>query len=214
VGINPSRRIQRDLLDVPRQSTAWWFSERADCDELPALLGGASSPHVDTCEQCQSDLRRSSDLRGGEGHLTSEDLWDLDLGSMPPLRRRAAEAHLAACTACNVAAQALAEGNRAIAELDAPASSPSIDTVDTVEVVGESPRFRVLLQRRMRVLTVVGRKGLPRSVRVNTGAGFKTAALQRGEWVVELEPREMGRLVELEVEIEEGREPEQLHVKT
>ena len=119
VGLNRRRRLERDLLDEAARETAWWFALRADCDDLLRLLAGTatatSEQHLAGCSLCRDDLKRSRLVeRPPERHLTSEDLWNLDLGLLPAEERRELKRHAESCKACGQLMHAMEEGEKAI----------------------------------------------------------------------------------------------------
>ncbi|HVE81657.1 MAG TPA: hypothetical protein VND93_02370, partial [Myxococcales bacterium] len=129
VGLNRRRRVERDLLDEAPRDAAWWFTLRSDCDDLMRLLAGTASPasdqHLESCELCREDLRRSRLVeRPPEPHLTSEDAWKLDLGMLAPEEARALRRHAEGCTSCTALIHAMDEGEKAIAELEREDRSP------------------------------------------------------------------------------------------
>lgn len=62
LALGPKRRARLDALRPDERESAYWYSERAACDDILRLLAGANSDgeHARHCPQCQSDLRATS----------------------------------------------------------------------------------------------------------------------------------------------------------
>lgn len=160
VALNPWRRAERDLLLPEHRAAAWWFTDRAECDELLLILAGQSdgAAHLGTCALCRRDVAAVGDLSAPLArHLTEDDLWSLDLGRVPAHQKTVFERHARGCRPCRQAMAALEEGEDAIAEAinaDPPRALPPTATIprapsgDVPEIVGEHAQFRVLLFRR------------------------------------------------------------------
>lgn len=120
VGLNEHRRAERDLLDATGRATAWWYASRAECDDLVMLLAGlpARKPeHLPGCIECQRDLERSRAAEEPPSrHITPDDAWRYDLGTMSREEMKAVEAHAEECEACAQVLEALDVGERAIEE--------------------------------------------------------------------------------------------------
>ena len=166
VGLNGWRRAMRDALDPEHRERAWWFTARADCDDLLGVLAGEepATEHVERCDECQRDLARArvADLPRTR-HLSEDDLWNYDLGLLSPGERAYAERHARTCVWCGQALAALAEGEQEIAALSRTAG-PAIRTIDfprarsgsdEPEVLADDADFRLLLFRRRAALTLV-----------------------------------------------------------
>jgi hypothetical protein len=190
IPLNPQRREERDMLDPNERTQAWWFSARADCDDLVATWTQQSrslTPHLQSCAECSADLVETAAVdQPPRRHLSSDELWRLDMGMMSPDERARMDAHTAQCSACAQAVLALEEGDEAIEEaLDMEAEgagSPAARTSrapvprrpgarhpEQREVLEERRDFRVLLVReRQRVKLLVQ----PLSGRTVTAAVF------------------------------------------
>jgi hypothetical protein len=166
VALNGWRRQMRDALDPEHRAGAWWFTARAECDDLLAVLAGEkpATKHVEGCDECQRDLARARlvDLPRTR-HLSEDDLWNFDLGLLPPAERAYAERHARTCVACAQALAALAEGEQEIAAptRTAGAGARTVDLPragrggDEPEVLADDADFRLLLFRRGGRVTVV-----------------------------------------------------------
>lgn len=161
VGLNAWRREERDALDAEHRATAWWFSDRADCDDLIALLSGElnESRHLERCEHCQRDLARVEAVNAAHArHVSADELWNYDLGLCSAQERAFIEKHSRACGECAQALAALAEGEEAIRDLDNVGTAPGVvvsmdrarakNASGEAEVVADHDDFRVLLFRR------------------------------------------------------------------
>ncbi|HYV45408.1 MAG TPA: hypothetical protein VFA20_11125 [Myxococcaceae bacterium] len=171
VGLNRRRRVERDVLDEGTRETAWWFTSRADCDDLLRLLAGTaaatSEQHLAGCSLCRGDLKRSRMVeRPPQRHLTSDDLWSMDLGLLPAEERRELKRHADGCKACAQVLYAMEEGEKAIAEVmekgvpDAPKGAPSKRS----GAPSQRARRQVALERREFRLLVVRDRGRVRLV--------------------------------------------------
>ncbi len=192
IPLNPQRREERDMLDPNERLQAWWFSARADCDDLVAtwtVQPGSLTPHLQSCAECRADLADTAVVDSPpRRHLSSEELWRFDLGLLSSDERTRMEAHTARCTDCAQAVLALEEGDVAIEEaleleeegLGGTAARTSRASVprrpgarhpEQREVLEERRDFRVLLVReRQRVRLLVQ----PLSGRTVTAAVFLT----------------------------------------
>jgi hypothetical protein len=190
IPLNPQRRQERDLLEPAEQDMAWWFSARADCDDLVATWTGAPqkpTSHLQDCGDCRSDIADAAPVDAPpRRHLSADDLWRFDMGLMTEDERSKVDAHTARCGECAQAVLALGEGDEAIEEaLDmeegtvgraarssrAPvAQRPSAARhPEQREVLDERRDFRVVLVReRQRVRLLVQ----PLSGRTVTAAVF------------------------------------------
>lgn len=120
IPLNPQRRQERDLLDPVERTRAWWFTARAECDDLVATWTGRpadASSHLKDCTPCREDLADTALVDAPpRRHLTDEDLWRYDLGMMGDDERERVDAHTAWCGECAQAVLALEEGDSAIEE--------------------------------------------------------------------------------------------------
>jgi hypothetical protein len=149
---NSWRRTERDLLNPDARGEAWWFTERADCDDLiTALAGGQpAGTHVTTCPDCQRDIETLLAIESqAEGHVSADDLWAYDSGGADEASRRRIEAHARTCGNCATALQAVRDGEEAI-DGDTPSGTtppaPS-KRARRREVVHESESFRLVVLR-------------------------------------------------------------------
>lgn len=177
IPLNPHRREERDLLDLNERSQAWWFSARAECDDLVATWTAkpqALSSHLQSCAECRADIAETAVVeQPPRRHLSSDELWRFDVGLLSDDERSRLDAHTAKCADCAQAVLALEEGDTAIEEameMDAegaggPAARTSSAPVprrpgarhpERREVLEERRDFRVLLVReRQRVRLLV-----------------------------------------------------------
>jgi hypothetical protein len=161
VALNDARRRERDALAGEHRARAWWWSARAGCDGMVAVLRGeapADAGHTASCEECKRDRERVRVVEAPPAkHLTADDLWRWDFGPITKEERQRMTRHASRCEACKHALDALAEGDRAIEEItDGPdAPEPHGD------VVGEHAAFQVLARRDAKrvALVVVPRAG-------------------------------------------------------
>lgn len=193
IPLNVRRREERDVLDTAERARAWWFTDRADCDDFLAVLGNPPEkpgPHLQTCPDCRSDLASTSLVEKPPkrlpDHLGEEELWRFDMGMMSAVELAWVDRHTQNCLDCAQAIWALEEGDDAITqaleeqELPEPAarSSRSAEPVrkpgaarhpEQREVLEERREFRVVLVReRQRARLVVQ----PLSGRAVTAAVF------------------------------------------
>jgi hypothetical protein len=190
IPLNPQRRAERDMLDSDERVLAWWFSARADCDDLVATWttsAGALTPHLQSCAECRADLADVTVVDSPpRRHLNSDELWRFDRGLLSADERARVEAHSAKCADCAHAILALEEGEAAIEEAleqdeggpgeprarasrEPVARRPGARHPERREVLEERRDFRVLLVReRQRVRLVVQ----PLSGRAVTAAVF------------------------------------------
>jgi hypothetical protein len=192
VPLNPQRREERDMLDPNERTQAWWFSARADCDDLVATWTQqprSLTPHLQSCTDCRADLAETAIVdQPPRQHLSADELWRFDMGMMSPDERARMDAHTAQCSDCAQAVLALEEGDEAIEEAleDMEAESASGPSARTTRAPAprqnDSARHReqrdVLEQRRdFRVLLVRDRQRVkllvqPLSSRAVTAAVF------------------------------------------
>jgi hypothetical protein len=192
IPLNPQRREERDILDANERAQAWWFSARADCDDLVAswlAKPGAASSHLRSCAECRADLADTAVVeQPPRRHLSSDELWRFDLGTLSADERARMDAHTAQCADCAQAILALEEGDTAIDEsmeleeegagaMAARSSSAAVQRrpgarhPERREVLEERRDFRVLLVReRQRVRLLVQ----PLAGRAVTAAVFLT----------------------------------------
>lgn len=190
IPLNPQRREERDMLDTNERVQAWWFSARADCDDLVATWTQqprSLTPHLQSCAECRADLAETAVVdQPPRRHLSSDELWRFDMGMMSPDERARMDAHTAQCSDCAQAVLALEEGDEAIdeaMEMEAESASgpaartsrapvtrrPGARHPEQREVLEERRDFRVLLVReRQRVRLLVQ----PLSGRTVTAAVF------------------------------------------
>jgi len=190
IPLNPQRREERDMLDANERTQAWWFSARADCDDLVATWTQqprSLTPHLQACAECRADLAETAIVdQPPRRHLSSDELWRLDVGLLSTDERARMDAHTAQCSDCAQAVLALEEGDAAIEEaleMEAEGSSglaarssrepaarrPGARHPEQREVLEERRDFRVLLVReRQRVRLLVQ----PLSGRTVTAAVF------------------------------------------
>jgi len=120
IPLNPQRRQERDLLNPAERTGAWWFSARAECDDLVATWTArpqSLSSHLQGCTECRADLKGAGLVdTPPRRHLSTDDLWRFDMGLMSADERARVDAHTAKCTDCAQAVLALEEGEDAIDE--------------------------------------------------------------------------------------------------
>ncbi|WP_225410080.1 hypothetical protein [Stigmatella hybrida] len=189
IPLNPYRREERDLLDETERNRAWWFSARAHCDDLVAAWmapSAAHSSHLESCSECREDLEETAAVDNPPGHhLSEDDLWRFDMGTLSGSERARVDAHAGKCAECAQALLALDEGDAAIEEAlgqevgtsGARTSRASLSPrpgarhPEQREVLEERREFRVLLVRdRQRVRLLVS----PLEGRTLTAAVFLT----------------------------------------
>jgi hypothetical protein len=188
IPLNRQRREERDMLDSNERTQAWWFSARADCDDLVATWTQqprSLTPHLQGCAECRADLAETAVVdQPPRRHLSFDDLWRFDMGMMSPDERARMDAHTAQCSDCTQAVLALEEGDEAIDEAlemdpNSPLAPPPRDPThrrpgaarhpERREMLEERRNFRVLLVReRQRVKLLVQ----PLSGRTVTAAVF------------------------------------------
>jgi len=217
VGINHARRAARDRLAPQYRERAWWFSSRAECDDLAALWkstdAGKASAHCPACARDRDNAKLAERPPGA--CATEDELWRLDSDELPTARRRLLEKHARACSECALALQAVA-----VPLFDAPETPPSPElgrpTSAPPEVVASRPEFKVLRFRGPNARLVVepagGQRLLAAALKVGSTAAsidgvpsggaleltLKNTAGKRGMLRVELPG---GRSVDLEVDI-------------
>ncbi|HEX5745838.1 MAG TPA: hypothetical protein VFZ09_06320 [Archangium sp.] len=167
IPLNPQRRAERDILDTAERTRAWWFTERADCDDFLAALSARPerpSPHLQSCDECRADLSRSETVEAPpKRHLSADDLWRFDMGMMSAVELKWVDGHTEKCIECAQAIWALEEGDEAIEkaldEQSAPAARTSRGLENPArrpgaarhpeqrEVLEERREFRVVLVR-------------------------------------------------------------------
>ncbi|XXF79563.1 hypothetical protein P2318_07345 [Myxococcaceae bacterium GXIMD 01537] len=189
IPLNARRRQEREVLDASERAGAWWFSARAECDDLVATWTARTqslTPHLQACAECRADLAESGLVDAPpRRHLASDDLWRFDLGLMSEMERTRVERHTAKCADCARAVKALEDGDDAIDEaLELEEEQQGARTTRTPEprrpgarhpeqrqVLEERRDFRVVLVReRQRVRLVVQ----PLAGRAVTAAVFLT----------------------------------------
>jgi hypothetical protein len=166
IPLNPQRRAERDVLDAAERTRAWWFAERADCDDFLAALGKRPerpSPHLESCPDCRADLSSTASVETPpRRHLSADDLWRFDMGMMSAVELKWVDGHTEKCLECAQAIWALEEGDeaieRALVERPEPAARTSRETAparrpgaarhpEQREVLEERREFRVVLVR-------------------------------------------------------------------
>jgi hypothetical protein len=153
VALNEERRRERDVLSGEHRTRAWWWSERAECDALAALLRGDSpdAEHLASCDECQRDRERMAIADAPPlKHLTADELWSWDIGAMTKDERLRAKRHAARCDECKLALDALADAENAIAGVSEP---PPRDADD--DAIAEHAAFIVRLRRDAKRVRVI-----------------------------------------------------------
>ena len=152
-GLNAARREERDRIDLERREAAWWYSARAECDELAGLLAGKvayGGDHLQGCAECQRDLAAAEPVNAPMDRLvTPEALWRYDLGVATPAERAWLARRSKQDKSLAQALWAYEDGERAVAEVAGPPAAPKW------ELVQESPGVRLLLQRGARTRLMV-----------------------------------------------------------
>ncbi len=120
IPLNAQRRQERDVLNPAERTGAWWFSARAECDDLVATWTArpqSSSPHIQGCGECRADIAEAGIVDAPpRRHLSRDDLWRFDMGMMSTEERSRVDTHTAKCADCAQAVLALEEGEEAIEE--------------------------------------------------------------------------------------------------
>ncbi|KFA92840.1 hypothetical protein [Archangium violaceum] len=167
IPLNPQRRAERDILDTAERTRAWWFTERAECDDFLAALSARPerpSPHLQSCGDCRADLSNTEAVEvPPKRHLSADDLWRFDMGMMSAVELKWVDGHTEKCIECAQAIWALEEGDEAIEQAQdeqaAPAARGSRSMENPArrpgaarhpeqrEVLEERREFRVVLVR-------------------------------------------------------------------
>jgi hypothetical protein len=166
VGLNAYRRQMRDALDPDHRRGAWWFTSRADCDDLLDVLAGerTATQHVEQCDECQRDLARARRIElPRTRHLSEDDLWNYDLGVLSAGERVYADRHARTCPSCAQALAALVEGEQEIEGLTGMGGTevrpvglpPARRGGKEPEVLADDADFRLLVFRRRKKVIVV-----------------------------------------------------------
>jgi hypothetical protein len=167
IPLNSQRRAERDILDTAERTRAWWFTERADCDDFLAALSSRPEqpgPHLQSCSDCRADLANSETVEvPPKRHLSADDLWRFDMGLMSATELNWVDGHTEKCIECAQAIWALEEGDEAIEQAldEQPAASARTSRTaepparrpgaarhpEQHEVLEERREFRVVLVR-------------------------------------------------------------------
>lgn len=227
VGLNERRRVERDLLDPGLREAAWWYSGRSECDDLVALLAGQPArrtQHAESCADCQRDMERSRVAAAPppSRHLSSDDAWRYDLGTMPPAEQEAARKHAAGCPECAQVLSALDLGERAIAEMTAEAASPPPPATEGFSSTRRPGRHLVAAQSEFRLVLVRDPGRVRLIVRPMMTRGIAAAALSILPHRSTIKPRQspegldfelgdparvMGKVARVTVTVREGSAP-------
>ncbi len=195
VALNETRRRERDALSGEHRTRAWWWSSRAECDALAALLRNetADAAHLASCDECQRDRDRMALAQTPPlAHLTADELWSFDVGTMPKDERARALRHAARCTECKLALDAVAEAEGAIAHAsEAPPRDDDVvaeHAAFVVRVRRDAKRVRVLVDARQGIqIKDATFAGAPRPRRtergLELGIAASAASTMRGERV-------------------------------
>lgn len=176
--LNDARRRERDRLAGEHRTRAWWWSSRAECDAMAALLRGEaaeSHPHVASCADCARDRERMATADAPPlRHVTADELWSFDVGAMAKDERRRVERHAARCAECKRALDALAAGEDAI---DGATEPPPRDD----DVVAEHAAFVVRSRRdAKRVRFVVEPRGATALTAASLAGAGRARKTERG----------------------------------
>ncbi|WNG55588.1 hypothetical protein F0U59_13015 [Archangium gephyra] len=129
IPLNPQRRAERDILDTAERTRAWWFTERAECDDFLAALSARPerpSPHLQSCGDCRTDLSNTEAVEAPpKRHLSADDLWRFDMGMMSAVELKWVDEHTEKCIECAQAIWALEEGDEAIEQAQDEQSAPA-----------------------------------------------------------------------------------------
>lgn len=151
--LNEARRAERDRIAAEAREAAWWYSARAECDDLVGLLAGKiayGGDHLHGCADCQRDLAATEPVSAPmDRHVTPGALWRHDLGIATPAERDWLTRRSKKDKALAQALWAYEDGERAVAEVSGPPAAPKW------EVVEEQPGARLLLQRSPRARVMV-----------------------------------------------------------
>jgi hypothetical protein len=145
-GLNEARRRLRDELDEDQRARSWWYSDRAECDALADLFAGRPQEGEPHCQQCRHDREASALVdHPPSRHITEEELWAYDLGTLEKLEKRWITTHAAECAACKLALKALSDAEEAIEELSpARSAAQTSEEKEARDVIVERAEFRVL----------------------------------------------------------------------
>jgi hypothetical protein len=174
--LNDERRTERDTLEDLFRASSWWYTHHADRDDLAALPLGAS-PSLGASPRASAAIRVVNDPP--TRHLSSEELWAFELGTLDGDQHAWLQRHTASCAECRRAMQALSEGEEAIQEaLGQPAR---VASESDHELIFDHPQLRVLASRVAKKNRILLEEKLPGAIAaVHPVGGVKPRKLRQG----------------------------------
>lgn len=149
--LNPARREEVALLDASVRARAWWYGEldSREHDGLVRALGGEGEAPRGAAERAASALLEKRRRR----KVSDDELFRYDLGIASPAEVAIIERQAKEDPELAQALAAMADGERAIAELDGPVTPPvkgaaKPERPPSVRVMEDRPEATVLLMRR------------------------------------------------------------------
>jgi hypothetical protein len=157
--LNPARREEVALLDASVRARAWWYGEldSKEHDGLVRALGGEGDAPRGAAERAVSDLLEQRHRR----KVNQDELFRYDLGIASPAEVAIIERQAKEDPELARALAAMADAERAIADLDGPplkpvkGDAPAKPSSPSVRVLEDRPEATVLLMRRKAKLVLV-----------------------------------------------------------
>jgi hypothetical protein len=155
--LNPARREEVALLDASVRARAWWYGEldSREHDGLVRALGGEGDAPTGANERAASDVLEQRHRR----KVSQDELFRYDLGIASPAEIAIIERQAKEDPELARALAAMADAERAIADLDGPATPPQKgakpERPPSVRVMEDRPEATVLLMRRKSRLVLV-----------------------------------------------------------
>lgn len=148
--LNPARREEVALLDASVRERAWWYGEldSREHDGLVRALGGEGDAPKGVKERAASDVLEQRHRR----KVSQDELFRYDLGIASPAEIAIIERQAKEDPELARALAAMADAERAIADLDGPVTPPQKgakpERPPSVRVMEDRPEATVLLMRR------------------------------------------------------------------
>lgn len=156
--LNPARREEVALLDASVRARAWWYGEldSREHDGLVRALGGEGEAPKGAAERAVNALLEQRHRR----RVTDDELFRYDLGIASPAEVAIIERQAKEDPELARALAAMADAERAIADLGGPVTPPSKgpakpERPPSVRVMEDRPEATVLLMRRKARLHLV-----------------------------------------------------------